>query len=66
MLVLSRKIGETIIIDDAIEVTVVAVKGDKVRLGIKAPDSVRVDRQEVHQRRGEFAPASPATPAAAT
>jgi len=66
MLVLSRKIGETIIIDDAIEVTVVAVKGDKVRLGIKAPDSVRVDRQEVHQRRGDFTPVSPATPAAAT
>jgi carbon storage regulator len=51
MLVLSRRVGETLIIDGDIEVTVVAVQGDRVRLGIKAPPAVRVDRQEIHQRR---------------
>ncbi len=56
MLVLTRTIGEKIIIDGNIEVTVVAVKGNKVRIGIEAPDYVRVDRQEIHQRRAEFAP----------
>jgi carbon storage regulator len=55
MLVLTRNIGEKIIIDGNIEVTVVAVKGNKVRIGIEAPDYVRVDRQEVHERRAEFA-----------
>jgi carbon storage regulator len=55
MLVLTRNIGETIVIDGNIRVTVVAVKGNKVRLGIEAPELVRVDRQEVHERRAEFA-----------
>jgi len=51
MLVLTRRIGEAIVIGDAIRITVVAVKGDRVRLGVSAPDDVRVDRQEVHERR---------------
>src|SRR4051794_41440457 len=51
MLVLTRRVGETVVIDGNIEVTVVAVQGDRVRLGIRAPKSVPVDRQEVHQRR---------------
>ena len=55
MLVLSRRLGETIVIEGGIEVMVVAVQGDRVRLGITAPPSVRVDRQEVHERRAEFA-----------
>ena len=55
MLVLTRTVGEKIVIDGNIHVTVVAVKGNKVRLGIEAPDDVRVDREEVHQRRSEFA-----------
>jgi len=55
MLVLTRNVGEKIIIDGNIQVTVVAIKGNKVRIGIEAPDHVRVDRQEVHQRRAEFA-----------
>jgi carbon storage regulator len=49
--VLTRNVGEKIIIDDQIKVTVVAIKGGKVRLGIEAPDLVRVDREEVHERR---------------
>ena len=60
MLVLSRKIGERIVIDDHIEVTIVSIQGDKVRLGITAPPDVRVDRQEVHERRTEFAGEAPA------
>jgi carbon storage regulator len=60
MLVLTRACGEEIIIDGNIRVTVVAVKGDRVRLGIQAPESVRVDRQEVHARRADFTPDSAA------
>jgi carbon storage regulator len=55
MLVLSRRVGEEIIINDNIRVTVVAVKGDRVRLGIVAPRDVNVDRSEVHERRIQFA-----------
>jgi carbon storage regulator len=55
MLVLTRSVGEKIVIDGNIQVTVVAVNGNKVRVGIEAPAYVRVDRQEVHQRRAEFA-----------
>ena len=55
MLVLSRRVGEEIIINDNIRVTVVAVKGDRVRLGIVAPREVTVDRSEVHERRLQFA-----------
>jgi carbon storage regulator len=51
MLVLTRRVGETIVIDDVVRVTVVSVMGDKVRLGITAPEHIRVDRQEVHERR---------------
>jgi carbon storage regulator len=55
MLVLTRNVGEKIIIDGNIQVTVVAIKGGKVRIGIEAPDYVRVDREEVHQRRTDLA-----------
>jgi len=54
MLVLSRRPGEEIIIDGNIRVTVVSVKGDRIRIGIAAPDNVTVDRAEVHMRRNEF------------
>lgn len=56
MLVLTRRIGEQIIIADNIRVTITAIQGDKVRLGIDAPPDVQVDRQEVHERRLQFAP----------
>jgi carbon storage regulator len=48
MLVLSRKKNESIVIDDNIVITVVEVRGDKVRLGIQAPRDVPVHRSEVH------------------
>jgi carbon storage regulator len=55
MLVLSRRPGETVVIESSIRVTVVAVQGNRVRLAVCAPDDVRVDRQEIHQQRAEFA-----------
>ena len=48
MLVLSRQRDETIMIGDDIEVTVVDIRGDKVRLGINAPKSISVHRKEVY------------------
>jgi carbon storage regulator len=47
MLVLSRKKNESIVISDTITITVVEIRGDKVRLGIEAPRDVPVHRQEV-------------------
>jgi len=51
MLVFTRRVGEEIIIGERIRVAVAAVHGNRVRLTISAPPSVRVDRQEVHERR---------------
>lgn len=48
MLVLTRAVNETIMIGDDIEITIVDVKGDKVRVGIKAPQTVPVHRKEVY------------------
>lgn len=56
MLVLTRRVGETIVIDNEIVVQVVGIKGDKVRIGITAPPQVTIDREEIHQRRKGFAP----------
>jgi carbon storage regulator len=56
MLVLARRIGEEIVIDGDIRLTVVSVRGKTVRLGIAAPPSVPVDREEIHvQRASQFA-----------
>jgi carbon storage regulator len=54
MLVLTRRIDEEIVIAGSIRVKVLAVRGDRIRIGVSAPDSVAVDRQEVHDRRAEF------------
>jgi carbon storage regulator len=48
MLVLSRKKGESIVIDDQIEVTVVAVEGDTIKLGIEAPKNISIHRKEIY------------------
>jgi carbon storage regulator len=59
MLVLSRQRDETIMIGDDIEITVVDIRGDKVRLGINAPREVQVHRKEVYEAiRSENAQAS--------
>jgi carbon storage regulator len=55
MLVLTRRVGETIVIDNDIRVSVVSVRGERVRLGISAPKLVQVDREEIHERRAEAA-----------
>lgn len=54
MLVLTRKAGQEIVIGGGIRITIVAVTGDRVRIGITAPPEVRVDRDEVHRRVREF------------
>jgi len=48
MLILARRIGESIMIGDQVEISVVDIKGDQVKLGIKAPTSVKVYRREVY------------------
>jgi carbon storage regulator CsrA len=50
MLVLSRKVGEAIVIDGGISIRVAEIQGGRVRLAIDAPRSTRVDREEVHER----------------
>ena len=50
MLILTRKIGETLMIGDDITVTVLAVKGNQVRVGVNAPKSVAVHREEIYTR----------------
>ncbi len=52
MLILTRRIQERILIGDKVTVTVLDVKGNQVRLGIEAPNDVRVDREEVRMRPG--------------
>lgn len=52
MLVIARKVGQTVLIGDEIEVTISAIRGDQVRLAIKAPRSVTILREEV-LRQGE-------------
>jgi carbon storage regulator len=51
MLVLTRRTGETIVIGDDIRITVTLVRGDRVQLGITAPESVRVARAEIYEHR---------------
>ncbi len=49
MLVLTRKLGESIAIDDNIKIVVVQIKGKQVRLGIKAPKETKIHREEVYE-----------------
>ena len=50
MLILTRRIGEKIIIGDNIEVAILGIRGQQVRLGIVAPPDISVHRQEIHDR----------------
>ena len=53
MLVLSRKVGEKVIVGDLITITLVSIEPNRVRIGIDAPQGVRIDREEVHRIRRE-------------
>lgn len=50
MLILTRRVGETLMIGDEISVTVLGVKGNQVRLGVNAPKDVSVHREEIYER----------------
>ncbi|MEL6301197.1 MAG: carbon storage regulator CsrA [Pseudomonadota bacterium] len=50
MLILTRRVGETVVIGEDVSVTVLGVKGNQIRLGINAPKDVSVHRQEIFER----------------
>jgi len=54
VLVLSRNIGEEIVIDGRIRISIIGLKGDRVKIGITAPPEVPVDRAEIHKKRQEW------------
>lgn len=50
MLILTRRVGETLMVGDDVTVTVLGVKGNQVRIGVDAPKDVAVHREEIYQR----------------
>ncbi|MGH8530128.1 MAG: carbon storage regulator CsrA [Nevskiales bacterium] len=64
MLILTRRVGETVMIGDEITVTVLGVKGNQVRVGVNAPRDVTVHREEIYRRIAEEGSSETPQPAA--
>ncbi len=62
MLILTRRVGETVMIGNEVTVTVLGVKGNQVRIGVNAPKDVPVHREEIYEPSGEVAEWSKARP----
>jgi carbon storage regulator len=50
MLILTRRVGETIMVGDEVQITVLGVKGNQIRIGINAPQEIAVHREEIYNR----------------
>lgn len=50
MLILTRKIGESLLIQDEVEITVLSIRGSQVKIGVKAPKEITVHRKEIYDR----------------
>jgi len=50
MLILTRRVGETIMVGDEVQVTVLGIKGNQIRIGINAPETIAVHREEIYNR----------------
>jgi len=62
MLILTRRVGETLMVGDEVTVTVLGVKGNQVRIGVNAPKHVSVHREEIYERIRAEQQAEPETP----
>jgi carbon storage regulator len=65
MLILTRRVGESLMIGDEVNVTVLGIRGNQVRIGVNAPKDVAVHREEIYERiqqeKGEDVPSSEST-----